>query len=60
MFIATSEIHMKHKLRKSKQEVVEMARSMVAYARSLGCDDVEFIPEDAGRSLSRYLFIYFS
>uniref|UniRef100_A0A803M5P7 2-isopropylmalate synthase n=2 Tax=Chenopodium quinoa TaxID=63459 RepID=A0A803M5P7_CHEQI len=48
-FIATSEIHMEHKLNKSKEEVVEIARSMVSYARSLGCDDVEFSPEDAGR-----------
>lgn len=48
-FIATSEIHMKYKLKMSKEEVVEKARSMVAYARSLGCEDVEFSPEDAGR-----------
>lgn len=48
-FIATSEIHMKYKLKKSKEEVVEKARSMVEYARSLGCQDVEFSPEDAGR-----------
>ncbi|KAE9455485.1 hypothetical protein C3L33_12609, partial [Rhododendron williamsianum] len=47
-FIATSEIHMKHKLKKTKEEVIEKARSMVSYARSLGCDDVEFSPEDAG------------
>ncbi|KAD5803553.1 hypothetical protein E3N88_14913 [Mikania micrantha] len=49
LFIATSEIHMKYKLKMSKEQVVEKARSMVAYARSLGCDDVEFSPEDAGR-----------
>lgn len=48
-FIATSGIHMEHKLRKTKQQVVETARSMVKFARSLGCDDVEFSPEDAGR-----------
>lgn len=48
-FIATSDIHLIHKLRKSKEEVVAIAREMVAYARSLGCDDVEFSPEDAGR-----------
>ncbi|KAI3687039.1 hypothetical protein L1987_80729 [Smallanthus sonchifolius] len=33
----------------SKEQVVEKARSMVAYARSFGCNDVEFSPEDAGR-----------
>lgn len=48
-FIATSEIHMKYKLKMTREEVVEKARSMVAYARSLGCIDVEFSPEDAGR-----------
>lgn len=48
-FIATSEIHMEHKLRKTKEEVVRIATDMVAYARSLGCSDVEFSPEDAGR-----------
>lgn len=48
-FIATSEIHMQHKLRKTPEEVIQIASEMVAYARSLGCDDVEFSPEDAGR-----------
>jgi 2-isopropylmalate synthase len=48
-FIATSEIHMQHKLRKTPEQVVAIAREMVAYARSLGCPDVEFSPEDAGR-----------
>ncbi|GMP78348.1 hypothetical protein CsSME_00034296 [Camellia sinensis var. sinensis] len=47
-FIATSEIHMEFKLKKTREEVVETARSMVSHARSLGCDDVEFSPEDAG------------
>lgn len=49
MFIATSEIHLKHKLRKTRGEVVEIARNMVRFARSLGFQDVEFSPEDAGR-----------
>ncbi|KAK9288535.1 hypothetical protein L1049_016994 [Liquidambar formosana] len=55
-FIATSEIHMKYKLRMTKEEVVEKARSMVRYARSLGCNDVEFSPEDAGRSDREFLY----
>ncbi|KAG0482909.1 hypothetical protein HPP92_010993 [Vanilla planifolia] len=55
-FIATSEIHMEHKLRKTKEEVVRMAREMVAYARSIGCPDIEFSPEDAGRSDRRFLY----
>lgn len=48
-FIATSEIHMEFKLKMSREQVIEKARSMVSYARSLGCTDVEFSPEDAGR-----------
>lgn len=55
-FIATSEIHLKYKLRKSRDEVIALAREMVSYARSLGCDDVEFSPEDAGRSDRDYLY----
>ncbi|XP_057959342.1 2-isopropylmalate synthase A-like isoform X2 [Malania oleifera] len=55
-FIATSEIHMQYKLKKSRDEVIETARSMVRYARSLGCQDVEFSPEDAGRSDREFLY----
>ncbi|CAI9762832.1 unnamed protein product [Fraxinus pennsylvanica] len=55
-FIATSEIHMKYKLKMTPEEVIEKARSMVAHARSLGCNDVEFSPEDAGRSDREFLY----
>ncbi|XP_071715646.1 2-isopropylmalate synthase A-like isoform X2 [Rutidosis leptorrhynchoides] len=55
-FIATSEIHLVYKLKMTKQQVVEKASSMVAYARSLGCNDVEFSPEDAGRSEREFLY----
>lgn len=48
-FIATSEIHMKHKLRKSPSEVLAMAREAVRIARDF-CEDVEFSAEDATRS----------
>ena len=47
--LATSDLHMEYKLRKTRPEVIEMARSSVAYARNL-CKDVEFSPEDATRS----------
>ncbi|GKB89008.1 2-isopropylmalate synthase A-like protein [Tanacetum coccineum] len=56
--ISTSEIHMQYKLKMSKEQVVEKARSMLAYARSLGCNDVEFSPEDAGR-YNGYCYFYF-
>jgi len=54
-FIATSDIHMKHKLRMSREEVLARTREMVAYARQY-CDDVEFSPEDAGRSDPEFLY----
>jgi 2-isopropylmalate synthase len=53
-FIATSDIHLEHKLRKSRGEVLAITRDMVAYARSL-VEDVEFSCEDAGRSDPAYL-----
>jgi 2-isopropylmalate synthase len=48
-FLASSDIHLEHKLKISREEMLKRVREMVAYARSL-CDDVEFSPEDAGRS----------
>ncbi len=53
-FLATSDIHMEHKLRMSRDEVLETVGDMVQYARSL-CQDVEFSPEDAGRSDPEFL-----
>ncbi len=55
-FLATSPIHMKYKLRMDPEEVVERVREMVSYARSL-CPDVEFSPEDAGRSDPEFLYL---
>ncbi|WP_199300156.1 2-isopropylmalate synthase [Trichocoleus sp. FACHB-262] len=54
-FIATSDIHLKHKLKKSRSEVLAIAEEMVGYAKSL-IDDVEFSPEDAGRSEPEFLY----
>ncbi|MEL5849346.1 MAG: 2-isopropylmalate synthase [Candidatus Igneacidithiobacillus chanchocoensis] len=53
-FIATSPIHMQAKLRMRPDEVLERAVAAVKLARSL-CDDVEFSPEDAGRSEEDFL-----
>jgi 2-isopropylmalate synthase len=55
-FLATSKIHMEHKLRMDPEEVVDRVGEMVAYARTL-CDDVEFSPEDAGRSDPEFLYV---
>ncbi len=48
-FLATSPIHMKMKLRMAPDQVVEQAVMAVKHARQY-TDDVEFSPEDAGRS----------
>mmetsp|Transcript_15366 Transcript_15366/g.23802 ORF Transcript_15366/g.23802 Transcript_15366/m.23802 type:complete len:668 (-) Transcript_15366:1010-3013(-) len=55
-FIATSPIHMTSKLNKTPDEVVEIAVNAVKFAKSLGCDDIEFSPEDAGRSEPEFLY----
>lgn len=54
-FIATSEIHMKYKLKMDRAQVLEKVATMVAYAKSK-CDDIEFSPEDAGRSEPEFLY----
>src|SRR6266852_1964458 len=54
VFLATSDIHLKHTLRITRQECLEHAREAVAFAKSL-CDDVEFSPEDATRTDPEFL-----
>lgn len=54
VFIATSDIHMKYKLRKTREEVLEQAVEAVKYAKSL-CEDIEFSAEDATRSDPEFL-----
>ncbi len=46
---------MEHKLKMSSREVLARAKEMVAYAKSL-VDEVEFSPEDAGRSEQDFLY----
>ena len=53
-FVATSDIHLEHKLKKSRQEVVAMTREAVQLARSYA-EEVEFSAEDATRSDPDYL-----
>jgi 2-isopropylmalate synthase len=54
-FIATSPIHMEMKLRMSPDQVIENAVKAVKRARRY-TDDVEFSPEDAGRSEPEFLY----
>lgn len=53
-FIATSDIHIRHKLKSSKEDVLKMAENAVKRAKSY-TEDVEFSPEDATRSDFDYL-----
>lgn len=55
VFLATSKIHMEHKLRKSQDEILQMAVDAVQYAREK-CADIEFSPEDASRSEKEFLY----
>src|SRR6201746_1786142 len=48
-FLSTSDIHIEHQLRATREDVRGLARASVAQARAL-CDDVEFSPMDATRS----------
>ena len=53
-FIATSEIHLRHKLRKTREQVLEMISGAVKHARNY-TDNVEFSCEDATRTDIDYL-----
>ncbi len=55
-FLATSPVHMEFKLKMDPEEVVERVKEMVAYAKTY-CEDVEFSPEDAGRSDPEFLYL---
>src|ERR1017187_1064772 len=54
VFLATSDIHLKYKLRMTREKCLEQAREAVRHAKSLFpkfvCADVEFSPEDATRT----------
>ena len=54
-FIATSDIHLEHKLKKSRKDVLSIVPEMVNYAKSL-VEDVEFSCEDASRSDPEFLY----
>jgi len=49
LFLATSEVHRKYKLKKAKSEIIRIAREKVRYAKKF-IDDIEFSPEDASRT----------
>ena len=55
VFLATSDIHLQHKLRISRQQCIDQAAESVRLARRF-CEDVEFSPEDATRTDPEFLF----
>eukprot|EP01025_Chloroclados_australasicus_P066038 TRINITY_DN9030_c0_g1_i1.p1 TRINITY_DN9030_c0_g1~~TRINITY_DN9030_c0_g1_i1.p1 ORF type:complete len:614 (-),score=77.12 TRINITY_DN9030_c0_g1_i1:204-2045(-) len=55
-FIATSPIHMEHKLKMTPDQVIENAVTAVKALCDMGCQDIEFSPEDAGRSDLTFLY----
>src|SRR2546423_5745220 len=55
VFLATSDIHLQHKLRITRQQCLEQARDSVRLPRTL-CDDVAFAPEHATRTEPEFLF----
>lgn len=54
VFLATSKIHMKYKLKKAEDEILRLAVASVKYARAK-CADIEFSPEDASRTEAAFL-----
>ena len=55
-FLATSDIHLKYKLKIDREECIDQVIKSVSYAKSK-CDDIEFSPEDAGRSDPEFLTV---
>jgi 2-isopropylmalate synthase len=54
VFLATSDIHLKYKLRISHEQCLRQAAEAIRLAKSF-CEDVEFSPEDATRSDPEFL-----
>ena len=58
IFIATSDIHMRHKLKKTREQVLKDVGQIVKYAKKY-CSDIEFSAEDATRSDPEFLYKVF-
>ena len=54
VFTSTSQIHMEHMLRKTKEEVLKDTKESVRYAKKL-CDNIEFSAQDATRTEKDFL-----
>ena len=54
--LGVSESHLKYKLKKTRDEALEIGVRAVKHARSLGCPDIEYFTEDSGRADPEYLY----
>jgi len=55
VFLSSSDIHLLHGMKKTRDEILQMTHDMVARAKKY-TDDIEFSPMDASRTEPRYLF----
>jgi 2-isopropylmalate synthase len=55
VFLSASDIHLIHQLKKSRDEILQTARHMVARAKSY-TEDIEFSPMDASRAEPKYIY----
>ncbi len=55
VFLSASDVHLVYQLKKSREEVLQMARDMVARAKKY-TDDIEFSPMDASRTEPGYIY----
>jgi 2-isopropylmalate synthase len=55
VFLSASDVHLVYQLKKSREEVLETARAMVARAKTY-CPDIEFSPMDASRTEPEYMY----
>jgi 2-isopropylmalate synthase len=55
IFLSSSDIHLMHQLKKSRDEILKASREMVARAKKY-TEDIEFSPMDASRTDPRYLY----
>jgi len=58
VFLAASDIHMKYKLKKSPEELLEVAVEAVKYAKKYA-DNVQYSLEDATRARKEYIYLWY-
>jgi len=55
VFLSASDVHLVYQLKKSREEILQMSRDMVARAKKY-TDDIEFSPMDASRTEPEYIY----